>query len=179
MPPLFLKWKSFETNLREIVLSAICADSSETRRFCKAPVLWSAKRSSALSKVRQQSHHSAAHLHLLPFSLWTDSFLALAGHSKYLFRQNPFYLPSEFPSQGDVYFLSCLLSSCVEIWFIHTWTCKEASSHLGGKVKTRRTRTTRSSRPTWEQWRKRRKWHPWAARQRWVSRRERYGQKCS
>lgn len=73
-----------------------------------------------MSKVRQQSHHSAAHLHLLPFSLWTDSLLALAGHSKYLFRQNPFYLPSEFPSQGDAYFLSSFSAHVLKFdSFIH------------------------------------------------------------
>lgn len=77
------------------------------------------------------------------------------------------------PCKGS--FLSCLLRSCVEIWLIHSWTCKEAGSCLGRKTEARRARVTRSSRSSREQWRKRRKWPPWSDRKRWVSWRKRYG----
>ena len=175
--------EKLETSLKEIILLVICADASWDEAFLVKLLCCEAWKEAVV--CARSGSKAMTQLPIFLFSFWLSLFgLTAFQHyplilSTFLDNILWFFLFSEFPRQGNIHFLSFFLSSCVEIWFIHSWTCKEASSCLGRKVKTRRTRTARSSRSPWEQRRKRRKWHPWTTRKRWVSWRKRYGQKHS
>lgn len=98
----------------------------ETKRAWKSScVLWCTTRSSSLPEVRQQNHDSAAHL--LAFSLWTDSCLAVPDHFEYLFREHPLVVSFFLALSAKQTFICCLAFSAHVLKFdsfIHEHTRK-------------------------------------------------------